>query len=166
MIRTVLSALALLAALISAPADAATTVRCESDNGRYRVCPIDTRGGVRLAVQLSSNGCWLNDTWGYDRNRIWVDRGCRADFRVGSDHSSSGKDNAVAAAVVLGLVGAAIIADQHNDRDRDRDRYDDDYGNPRRTFSCESKDDRFTYCALPFRGHVEVYKQRSSSPCV
>jgi hypothetical protein len=29
-------------------------------------------------------------TWGFDRNGIWVDRGCRADFEVGYSSGSSG----------------------------------------------------------------------------
>ncbi|MCK7474177.1 MAG: DUF3011 domain-containing protein [Rhodopseudomonas palustris] len=59
----------------------ASTVTCESTNNEARSCPVDTSGGVRLSQQLSTKGCWENDTWGYDRNKIWVDRGCRAQFR-------------------------------------------------------------------------------------
>ncbi len=33
------------------------------------------------------------------------------------------------------------------------------------TIRCESRDNRFVYCNLPVRGHVEVYKQNSSNPC-
>lgn len=150
----------------------ADTVRCESTDGNYRSCSIDGRGGVRLSRQLSSQGCWEGDTWGYDLNRVWVDRGCRAEFQVGGSSSSSSKDNAVAAAVVLGLVGAAIIANK-NDRDRDRrrddyydDRWGDRWGDPRRTFRCESNNNRLNYCSIPGRGHVEVYRQISDSRCV
>lgn len=175
------------AMLLGARAAQAETIRCESKGGSYQVCSADTRGGVRLSQQLSSQGCWQNDTWGYDRNRIWVDRGCRAEFYVGSgSHSSSNKDDAVAAALVIGLAAAAVAADQHSDR-HDNDHYNNNYnnngynngynynnsygnnygygGNPRSTFRCESKDNRFTYCNIPYRGHVEIYKQQSSSPC-
>jgi len=151
-------------AIMGASAAQADTIRCESNGGSYKVCSVDTRGGVRLSRQLSSKGCWQNDTWGYDRNRIWVDRGCRAEFWVGDRNSGSSNNNKVAGAVVVGLVAAAIIASKKNDRDDDR--YDDDYGNPRRTFRCESTSNRFVYCNVPSRGHVEVYKQLSSSDCV
>ncbi len=67
----VLSALLLLFASARSHAE---TVRCESTGGDYRSCSIDGRGGVRLTRQLSSQGCWQGDTWGYDVNRIWVDR--------------------------------------------------------------------------------------------
>jgi hypothetical protein len=162
------------ATLLGARAAQAETIRCESQGGRYQVCSADTRGGVRLTQQLSSQGCWQNDTWGYDRNRIWVDRGCRAEFRVGGGSSSSSKDDAVAAALVIGLAAAAVAADKHNDhRDNNYNynnynNYGNNYGyggNPRSTFRCESKDNRFTYCNIPYRGHVEIYKQQSSSPC-
>jgi hypothetical protein len=154
--------------LLGTEAVHARTIRCESIDNAYRVCPVDTRGGVRLSQQLSSQGCWQNDTWGYDRNRIWVNRGCRAEFQIGGSSRSSSNDDAVAAALVLGLIGAVISADQHdNRRDNRRDNRNDRYrGNPRNVFRCESRDNRFTYCRIPRRGHVEIYKRLSSSACV
>lgn len=60
-------------------------VSCNSDNYRDRFCPVDTRGGVRLARQVSNNKgpCIEGRTWGYDRRGIWVTGGCRAEFEVG-----------------------------------------------------------------------------------
>jgi len=158
--------LALAAALIL-PSAKAETVTCESRNGSYQSCAADTRGGVTLSRQLSSQGCWQNDTWGYDRNRIWVNNGCRAQFDVGSSSSSSNKNNAIAAAVVVGLVGAAILANNKKKRDREDD-YDhgDNWGGPRNTFECESVDNRFSYCNNGrVRGQVEVYRQLSRNAC-
>lgn len=162
------SMLALACLSVASPAKA-DTVTCESRNGSYQTCAADTRGGVTLSRQLSSQGCWEGDTWGYDRNRIWVNNGCRAQFRVGSSSSSDNKNNAVAAAVVVGLVGAAILANK-NKRDRDRD---DDYdngwnnGNPRYTFQCESRNNRYTNCdSGRVRGQVEIYRQLSDRRCV
>lgn len=159
----------LLAAAFAAPAARAATVTCESRNGSYQSCAADTRGGVTLSRQLSSQGCWQNDTWGYDRNRIWVNNGCRAQFNVGSNSSSSSKNNAVAAAVVVGLVGAAILANKNKDKnkhDSDDDYPHDNWGGPRDTFECESQDNRFSYCNYGrVRGQVEVYRQLSRSNC-
>jgi hypothetical protein len=62
---------------------AARTVRCESQNNGKTRCAADTSYGVQLAQQLSTNGCELGRDWGYDQNGVWVDNGCRADFRVG-----------------------------------------------------------------------------------
>jgi len=60
------------------------TVKCESRGGLYRYCPTNARGRVRLVRQLSTAPCRVNETWGADRNGqgIWVDRGCRGEFRV------------------------------------------------------------------------------------
>lgn len=65
------------------------TVRCESDRGRRETCRTRTRGGVRLARQLSRASCVYGRTWGYDRNSIWVDRGCRGLFEVGRGETGS-----------------------------------------------------------------------------
>lgn len=62
------------------PAD--QIVRCESTSNRYRHCPADTRGGVRLVRGLSKTWCTEGRNWGWDRNGIWVKDGCRAEFAV------------------------------------------------------------------------------------
>jgi hypothetical protein len=56
---------------------------CSSDDGRRKYCPADTRGGVQLVYQRSGSACTFNQTWGWDRKGVWVDRGCRADFAIG-----------------------------------------------------------------------------------
>lgn len=62
------------------------SVTCNSTNDRYTRCLSDIRRGdrVRLKRQLSNSGCWEGDTWGFDRDGIWVDRGCRAVFEIQS----------------------------------------------------------------------------------
>jgi DUF3011 family protein len=59
------------------------SIYCASDDGRRRTCPVNTGDGVRLVNQRSGSACVQGRTWGFDRNSIWVDRGCRADFEVG-----------------------------------------------------------------------------------
>jgi hypothetical protein len=58
-------------------------ITCASNDMRRNVCPVGTRGGVRLVRQRSDADCVFNSTWGYDHRGVWVDRGCRADFEVG-----------------------------------------------------------------------------------
>jgi hypothetical protein len=60
------------------------TFRCESGDGRMRRCPADLRGrvDVRLSRQISDANCREGSTWGWDRNGVWVDRGCRGEFEV------------------------------------------------------------------------------------
>jgi Protein of unknown function (DUF3011) len=60
-----------------------STVNCSSDDMHRHYCAVDTRGGVRLIKQRSDARCQQGYSWGYDRQGIWVDRGCRADFEVG-----------------------------------------------------------------------------------
>jgi hypothetical protein len=74
------------------------SVTCESNDNRRNVCRIETRGGVRLARQKSDAPCVQGRTWGYNRNAIWVDRGCRAEFEVGrygggGDRYGSGEED-------------------------------------------------------------------------
>jgi hypothetical protein len=59
------------------------SIYCASDDGRRRTCPVNTGGVVRLVNQRSGLACVQGRTWGFNRNSIWVDRGCRADFEVG-----------------------------------------------------------------------------------
>ncbi|WP_199554860.1 DUF3011 domain-containing protein [Sandaracinobacteroides hominis] len=120
MIRT---GAAILAAFALAAPALADTITCESD-GRERYCAANTRGGVYLSNQLSRNGCYQGDTWGYDGNGIWVSGGCRAEFQTGysgnnwhgdndyySGQDRSKNNDGAAAAVAIGaILGAALIA--------------------------------------------------------
>jgi Protein of unknown function (DUF3011) len=62
------------------------TIYCASDNGGRNFCNANTGQGVRIIRQRSDSDCIYNRTWGYDRSRIWVDRGCRADFEIGGHY--------------------------------------------------------------------------------
>ncbi len=64
--------------------DKGYNIYCASDNGGRQRCPTDTRGGVQMARQRSSSPCIYGQTWGWDGRGVWVDRGCRADFQIGS----------------------------------------------------------------------------------
>ncbi len=90
MTRSVTLSLGLTLCCFVSGAFAQETLKCKSESYRYRKCPVDTRGGVTLKEQLSRAACRLNETWGYDRDGIWVDRGCQAEFTVGGRRSDSG----------------------------------------------------------------------------
>jgi hypothetical protein len=57
-------------------------VQCESVDMQRSVCEIPRNSSVRLINQLSDSPCVRGSTWGANRNRIWVDDGCRAEFQV------------------------------------------------------------------------------------
>ncbi len=76
-------------------ADGRQSVYCASDDGRRHTCPVNTGGVVRLVTRKSGSACVQGRTWGFNRNSIWVDRGCRADFEVGRGKGDGvyGRDN-------------------------------------------------------------------------
>ena len=65
---------------------------CESWNYQYRRCPANTGNNVQLTRRIAGN-CNEGRTWGYDRNAIWVDGGCRAQFRFGSGNNNNNNNN-------------------------------------------------------------------------
>ncbi|MBO0724997.1 MAG: DUF3011 domain-containing protein [Blastocatellia bacterium] len=60
------------------------TFYCESGDEKRHWCAEGAigQGEVRLIRQRSGSPCIFGRTWGRDRNGVWVDRGCRADFQV------------------------------------------------------------------------------------
>lgn len=59
------------------------TLTCESLDGRRNHCRTETSLGVTLLRQISDSDCVLNQTWGVDRDGVWVSGGCRAEFTSG-----------------------------------------------------------------------------------
>lgn len=60
----------------------AQIVVCASGDYRFQRCAFPVNGRVELVRQLSQSNCQFNRSWGYDRDGIWVNRGCRAEFAV------------------------------------------------------------------------------------
>jgi len=59
----------------------ASTITCESTNGKRKQCNISGDGSVSLKKQLSkSSRCVEDETWGRNMQGIWVDKGCRGQF--------------------------------------------------------------------------------------
>jgi len=57
-------------------------VRCESIDNRRAYCGTNGARSVALMNRISDASCIKNRTWGYNGRNIWVDRGCRAEFRM------------------------------------------------------------------------------------
>ena len=106
---TALSCLALVAGPL--PVRAEETIRCTSHRFGYQYCPVDTGDRVNLVSQHSYTRCERDQSWGYDRHGVWVDRGCDADFRVGGG-SHDRRNAVVAGAALVGL--AALLASSAN----------------------------------------------------
>jgi hypothetical protein len=74
----------LISCLMVSAAASAQTLTCSSDDMHRHVCRANTQNGVQLIHQRSGSPCTMGVSWGYDSGGIWVDRGCRADFSLGS----------------------------------------------------------------------------------
>jgi hypothetical protein len=61
-------------------------ITCRSNNGRFSRCAANTRFGVQMDRQISGASCVEGRTWGYDDDGIWVDRGCSAEFIIGTNN--------------------------------------------------------------------------------
>lgn len=119
----------------------AQIISCNSDDEKRHYCAADTSGGVRLTNQRSGSPCTEGSTWGYDAQRIWVDKGCRGEFAVGA---SGGYGD--------------------NGRYGNRGYGNRGYGSAQ-TISCNSDDEKRHYCAADTSGGVRLTNQRSGSPC-
>lgn len=69
------------------------TVRCESNDGRYRRCNLPDRGRAQLLRQLSRSPCIEGRSWGSDRGSVWVTDGCRGDFAAARGGHGGGWGN-------------------------------------------------------------------------
>ena len=85
MIRTLTLLLAAAAACSAAPSASAQifdkdSVRCESKDSRRETCDTSWPGQTRLSRQLSDTACVQGRTWGATAGKVWVEKGCRAEF--------------------------------------------------------------------------------------
>lgn len=66
-------------------------VECTSNNYRFTRCGVNWRN-ADLVRQTSQSRCIKGQTWGVDRNGLWVDRGCGGIFvegRRGGNHGGN-----------------------------------------------------------------------------
>jgi len=118
-------------------------VRCESNAGRSRMCPMDTRGGVQLVRKLSNTACIEGRNWGSNRSGVWVTDGCRAEFRSGGYGGNGYGSNGYG-----GYYG------------------NNNYGIGGQVFRCESNDGRTRECAANTRAGVQLVRVLSNAPCI
>lgn len=166
-------------------------VRCESNDNRTRVCRVDTRGGVRLVDQDSRAPCVRGRSWGYDRNGIWVSRGCRGKFEVGSavaygnrypsNYRSSNRYPARTSSYYGDRYDPRYGGAYADPRSRDSNpiaavlgavlgvgSYDQRHysGRQPQAFRCESIDGQPRFCRLPFAANrIDIRRQLSDTRC-
>jgi len=115
-------------------------ISCSSDNGKRNFCNADTSRGVRMVNQRSGSPCIEGQTWGSNRNGIWVDKGCRADFRLGGGYHGGGGGGYPGGGGGYPPSGGQI--------------------------TCSSDDGKRNFCNADTSGGVRMINQRSGSPCV
>ncbi|MCF7752101.1 DUF3011 domain-containing protein [Bacillus subtilis subsp. subtilis] len=57
-------------------------ITCDSNDRRLQRCNVSVRRDARLVRQTSRTACVEGRTWGWDRNGVWVNGGCRGEFQV------------------------------------------------------------------------------------
>ncbi|HWU75570.1 MAG TPA: DUF3011 domain-containing protein [Rhodanobacter sp.] len=89
-------AVGVIGLFVAAPvarAQGGRTIRCESTNGKFNRCAMPWPD-AELARQESKGACVRGQSWGVDRQGLWVDRGCRGLFaearRGGPGHGRPG----------------------------------------------------------------------------
>lgn len=79
---------------------------CESRNYNRQYCPAYLNGrDVFVFRQLSNSSCQNN--WGYDKNGVWVNNGCRAEFVVEDRNYNFGNDTVICSSRNLRFQGCA-----------------------------------------------------------
>jgi hypothetical protein len=59
------------------------TIKCEANNDNRKYCGSYRPDEVRMQQQISGSPCIEGQSWGVDRQGLWVERGCRAIFAIG-----------------------------------------------------------------------------------
>jgi hypothetical protein len=85
-------------------------LECRSQDNRYRRCTAFTDNRVELLRQFSSSECTRGRSWGFDRNSIWVDRGCQARFGYGYGNVSGDTSGDSGGSDVGSVVGGVALA--------------------------------------------------------
>lgn len=129
-----------------------SALRCESMDGQRQECRFNGPGTVQLWQQLGLNACVKGKSWGVDGNTVWVDHGCRADFKLIADDT---RDQA-----------SRLGSD-----DRRQQQGMDGDNQPRRnrtiTIVCESRDGRRHRCAADTLGQITLGRQLTAdNKCV
>ncbi len=123
-------------------------VGCNSSRSRYNKCPMDTRGGVRLIRQISRSSCVEGQSWGWDQEGVWVDKGCSAEFESGGGRGGYHNSG--------GYVRPGSGYNQPTGSA---------YNGGERVIRCESVDERQQYCNLGGIGGARLQRQLSRFAC-
>lgn len=122
----------------------ADTTRCESSDGRYQRCPVGWRD-AQLVQRESKASCVRGQSWGVDRQGLWVDRGCRAVFAEVGRHRRG-----------------------HGDHDGYGGMRPGNDWNRQIRLQCSSSSRSYQMCRVDVgrQGHVSLVRRLSDSRCI
>lgn len=130
-------------------------ISCSSRNHQRKMCPADTSGGVKLKRQKSRSSCAGN--WGFDRNGIWVNNGCRATFELNiNGRNNYGNNN-----------GNNRYGNNNGQGNQNNygNNQNNGYGNQNNRITCSSNNLNRRSCAIPTGAKVKFHKQLSRKSC-
>ena len=81
-----------LAAPVVARAQSGAAIRCQSVDGKFDRCDVPWRD-AQLVRQESKGACIRGQSWGMDRQGLWVDRGCRGLFAEAGGRGREERDD-------------------------------------------------------------------------
>jgi hypothetical protein len=153
LLGTVAGLLAMLSvtAPATAQAQAGRAIRCESTDGHFNRCAVPWND-AELARQESKGACIRGQSWGVDRQGLWVDRGCRGQF-VEARRGWNDRDDR---------------GGYRGDRDDDRGGWRPGPGWDRQIrLQCDSNKKRYQMCEVDVgrRGQVHLVNQMSDTRC-
>jgi hypothetical protein len=96
---------------------------CSSDDGQTKTCQAGPNRGIQFLRQRSQASCVEGQSYGIQRNRVWVSGGCRADFQVFNRYNNNSDGT---------YSRQGTYDDDIYSQDRDHDNDADDQGRARR----------------------------------
>ncbi len=142
---------------VQAQERAGERIRCESIDGKFNRCDVPWRD-AELVRQESKGACIRGQSWGLDRQGLWVDRGCRGQFAETFRQGPRGRD--------------ARDGDHGHGGGYDRDGRDGGWQpgadwNRQIRLQCDSHQSRYQMCQVDVgrHGHVELVNQLSGARC-
>ena len=117
-------------------------VACDSKNGERVHCDADASKGAALLQQRSKTTCVRGRDWDVDASGVWVDHGCRADFKLGE--ATVPAHNAAATPVAAKAAKPSASA-------------------PRGLIVCESWQSRWAHCDADVTQSIRLMRQRNNN---
>lgn len=145
LVLAVAGGIATLAFTAPANAQQSQRIRCESRDYRPAQCNVPGTVDARIIRTLGGR-CIEGQTWGYNRDGVYVNNGCRAEFDVRTTNYGGGYPGG-------GYPGGGYPGGGYPS------------GGYGQLITCESRDYRPARCAANTQGGVRIQRVIGGSPC-